>query len=115
MICLKSPFSVMTSLLRGSPRAPATTTVAAKLSRPEGAPPFAFRAFGWGRTDEGAAMTVATKTFPPRGGGPQPCSARAGARTVPLQYGKQVDAIEPAEEAKSHGEGEAGGKACEGG
>src|SRR3954470_23057843 len=61
MICLKSLSSVMTSLLRDSPRAPATTTVAAKFHRPEGAPPFAFRAFGWGRTDEGAAMTVATE------------------------------------------------------
>src|SRR3954470_5215935 len=59
MICLKSLSSVMTSLLRDSPRAPATTTAAAKFHRPEGAPPFAFRAFGWGRTDEGAAMTVA--------------------------------------------------------
>src|SRR3954463_1164183 len=35
-------------------------TVAAKFSRSEGAPPFAFRAFGWGRTGEGAAMTVAS-------------------------------------------------------
>src|SRR3954463_6147061 len=65
----------MTSLLRDSPRAPATTTAAAKFHRPEGAPPFAFRAFGWGRTDEGVAMTVATEIL---------ASARQGLQAAAL-------------------------------
>src|SRR5207302_2703343 len=59
--------------LRGSHRAPATTTAAAKFHRPEGALPFAFRAFGWGRTNEGAAMTVASEILASGSDGPQAC------------------------------------------
>ena len=57
----------MASLLPRLPPCPSHDSNRREVStRSEGLPPFAFRAFGWGRTDEGVAMTVAVTSLAPR-------------------------------------------------